>query len=162
VEPSTTHEWLYRASTSKEGLEDTRALARDLGFIHRNAFADAVKEQMIPHVGQIAFGDLIHLYFVDAAGGTSLGSYRVVGPNKHPRPELFAAAVTGASTLRRAAGELADHLRTLDGYTPDPRLAAHCGWPVVPDERPSPIYAASLFPGRNSIAPYGGTPKRKR
>lgn len=163
VEPLTTHEWLYRASTSREGLEVTRGLAREYGFIHRNPFADAAKEQMIANVGQVAFGDVIHLYFVDSSGGLPLGAFRVVGPNKHPRPELFAAAVTGASTLRRVApGELAERLAPLDGYAPDPRLAAYCGWPVVPDERPSPIYAASLFPGRNSLAPYSGAPRRKR
>ena len=163
VEPSTTHEWLYRANTSKEGLDVTRGLAREYGFISRNAFADAAKEQMIPHVAQVSFGDLIHLYFVDPSGGLPLGAFRVVGPNKHPRPELFAAGVTGASTLRRvAAGELADVLARLDGYAPDPKLAAYCGWPVVAEERPSPIYAQSLFPGRNSLAPYSGPVRRKR
>ena len=33
-------------------------------------------------------------------------------------------------------------------------FAAFCGWPVVPDEHPSPIYSPSRFPGRSTIAPY--------
>ena len=163
METRTTQEWLYRANTSKEGLEVTRGLLRDYGFLVRNAYVEGEKEQMIPHVAQVAFRDLIHVYFVDPSGGTALGCYRVVGPNNHPRPELFAAGVTGASTLRRVApGELADHLRDSGGYDPDPRLATYCGWPVVPDERRSPIYSPSLFPGRNSIAQYPGVATRRR
>ncbi len=163
MEPRTTQEWLYRASTSKEGLEATRALIQDYGFICRSAFVDGEKEQMIPHVGQVAFGDLIHLYFVDAKLGVALGAYRVVGPHNHPRPELFAAGVKRALTLRTVAdGELADKLRASEGYEPDPRLAAYCGWPVVPDEQSSPIYSRSRFPGRNSIAPYPATARRSR
>lgn len=163
MEPHTNHEWLYRASTSKENLEVTRALIRDHGFIHRSAFVEAAKEQMIANVAKVAFRDVIHLYFVDAGKGLVIGSYRVVGPNNHPRPELFGAAVKGAQTLRRVApGELAEELDRLGGYQKDPRLEVHCGWPVVPDDARAPIYSPTLFPGRNSIAPYAGAPRRSR
>ena len=163
MEPRTTHEWLYRANTSKEGLEVTRSLLENYGFIVRSAYAEGDKEQMIASVAQIAFGDVIHLYFAGAGGGVPLGAYRIVGPNNHPRPELFASGVKGALTLRTVApGELDDHLRENKGYAPDPRLAAFCGWPVVPDEHPSPIYSPSRFPGRSTIAPYPAPPRRRR
>jgi len=163
VEPRTTHEWLYRASTSKEGQEVTRGLLETYGFIVRSAYAEGDKELMIAHVAQIGFGDVIHLYLAGTGGSVTLGAFRIVGPNNHPRPELFASGVKGALTLRTVApGELDDHLRETKGYEPDPRLAAYCGWPVVPDERPSPTYNSSRFPGRSTIAPYPAPPRRRR
>ena len=73
-------EWLYRASNTKANADDTRELVEHFGFICRSAFVDDTKTQMIANVGKVDFGDIIHMYFVDASGGRPLGAYRVVAP----------------------------------------------------------------------------------
>lgn len=144
-------EWLYRASGAKAGPEATRELADQFGFICRSAFVDADKEQMIANVGRVDFGDVIHLYFVDDAGGRSLGAFRLVGPNRHPHGEYFAGAVAKTRLRRVADGPLREELQRHDGYERDPRLHEFCGWPVIVEELKSPSYARDLFPGRNAL-----------
>lgn len=146
-------EWLYRASSAKTGPEATQELADKFGFICRSAFAEAAKEQMIANVGKVDFGDVIHLYYVDEAGGRSLGAFRLVGPHRHPHGEYFGGAVPRTRLRRVAVGPLQEQLQQVEGYEPDPRLQEFCGWPVVQEERSSPIYVRDLFPGRNSLVP---------
>lgn len=147
-------EWLYRASTAQAEPSVTRQFAEQFGFICRTAFADAAQAQMIANVAKVDFGDVIHLYYVDAEGGRSLGAYRVVGPHRHPQGQLFGAAVPKTKLRTVADGPLRDALRDKDsGYAVDPRVGEFCGWPVVRDEHPSPSYIRELFVGRNSLVP---------
>lgn len=146
-------EWLYRASDAKAGADATRALADEFGFVCRNAFADAEQPKLIANVANVRFADIIHLYFVDADGGRSLGAFRVVGPNRHPNAEHFGAAVPKTTLRRVAAGSLRDRLQDLPGYEADPRIGAYCGWPVVREERSSPSFVRELFPGRSALVP---------
>jgi hypothetical protein len=147
-------EWLYRASNAKADLEATRGLVDRFGFIHRSAFADTTKKQMIANVAKVGVGDIIHMFFVDDSGGRPLGTYRVVAPFRHPTGSLFAAAVP-KTTLRRVVDpELREQLKDA-GYEPDPQIGEFCGWPVIADEEDhrSPSYLAALFPGRNALVP---------
>jgi hypothetical protein len=144
-------EWLYRASNAKADSEATREIVERFGFICRSAFVDDTKTQMIANVAKVDFGDIIHLYFVDASGGHPLGAFRVVAPHKHPNGALFAAAVPKTTLRKLADGELRQHLTEQPGYEPDPKLGEYTGWPVIPAEQRSPTYLASLFPGRNAL-----------
>lgn len=160
MELSKPREWLYRASPAKEDLEGTRAIVRDFGFICRNAFADATKTQMIPHVQKVDFRHVIHLYFVDAGGGGAIGSFRVVGVRNHPRPELFGAAVEKVPPLRTVVDSgLLELLRPR--YSPDPKLGVYAGWPVVPADEVTPAYDPGLFPGQSSLFEYLPRPRRR-
>lgn len=143
-------EWLYRASGAKEGPEVTRAIAEEFGFICRSATAGGAGA-MIANVGNVTFGDVIHLYFATPTGGTLLGAFRVVPPTKHPHGEFFGKAVSGSALRLVVDGPLKDRLLACPGYAIDAKHEAYCGWPVVPEEIHSPSYARSLFPGRNAL-----------
>ncbi|WAS93651.1 hypothetical protein [Nannocystis punicea] len=145
-------EWLYRASNAKANADNTQTLVDDFGFICRSAFADVAHAQMIANVAKVDFGDVVHLYFVDGeGGGRSLGAYRVVGPHRHPRGNLFGAAVPKTKLRTVADDELREKLR--EGYAVDPRVGEFCGWPVIRDEHASPSYVKDLFVGRNTLVP---------
>jgi len=145
-------EWLYRASNAKADSDATRGLVDRFGFIHRSAFADATKKQMIANVAKVGVGDIIHLYFVEGEAGHPLGAYRVVAPFRHPNGALFTAAVPKTSLRRVADAGLREELKTA-GYEVDPQINEFCGWPVIADEEQhrSPTYLAALFPGRNAL-----------
>lgn len=143
-------EWLYRASNAKADSDATRGLVDRFGFIHRSAFADATKKQMIANVAKVGVGDIIHLYFVEGEAGHPLGAYRVVAPFRHPNGALFTAAIPKTSLRRVADAGLKDELKAA-GYEPDPQVGEFCGWPVIADEHRSPSYLAALFPGRNAL-----------
>ncbi|MDC0670098.1 hypothetical protein [Nannocystis radixulma] len=148
------HEWLYRASNAKADSTSTQTFADEFGFICRSAFADVAHAQMIANVAKVDFGDVVHLYFVDSEGaGRSLGAYRVVGPHRHPRGQLFGAAVPKTKLRTVADGPLRDRLRDDSGYAVDPRVGEFCGWPVVRDDHVSPSYVRDLFVGRNTLVP---------
>lgn len=144
-------EWLYRASNAKADSEATREIVDRFGFIHRSAYVDDTKTQMIANVGKVDFGDIIHLYFVDGAVGRPLGAFRVVAPHKHPNGALFGAAVPKTTLRKLVDGELKEHLKASPGHEPDPKLGEYTGWPVIPSEQRSPSYLAALFPGRNAL-----------
>lgn len=147
-------EWFYRASNAGPDAARTRIFADDFGFICRSAFADAEHVQMIANVAKVDFGDVIHLYHVDDQGGSSLGAFRVVGPHRHPRGELFGAAVPKTKLRTVAEGPLREALSRPDsGYAVDPRLREYCGWPVIREDRHSPSYTRDLFVGRNTLVP---------
>lgn len=144
-------EWLYRASTAKAKSAETWGIVKRFGFIHRSVHTNAAKAQRIANVGNVAIGDIIHLYYLgDSGGGRVLGVFRVVDPKDHPQPALFAAAVSETALYTVGGAELREQLKRAD-YEPDPRLGEFCGWPVVREERDSPPYAVALFPGRNSL-----------
>lgn len=147
-------EWLYRASNARADSTSTKEFADEFGFICRTAFADVAHAQMIANVAKVDFGDVVHLYFVDGEGsGRSLGAYRVVGPHRHPRGQLFGAAVPKTKLRTVADGPLREALKDDSGYAVDPRVGEFCGWPVVPDEHVSPSYLRELFTGRNTLVP---------
>ncbi len=143
-------EWLYRATGALERPDVTRGLAVEYGFICRTAYTEGT-EQLIAHVASVDFGDIIHLYYAGPTGGSLLGAFRVVGPNKHPNPEFFGKAVHKTKLRTVADGSLRDHLVANEGYTPDPTLKLYCGWPVVTEEVRSPSYIKEMFPGRNAL-----------
>jgi hypothetical protein len=147
-------EWLYRASDAQEDGADTRELAQEHGFICRNPYTQTTQKQHIALVKHVGTRDIIHLYFADSkteATGELLGAYRVVAPFKHPAPDNFGPAVTGTTLRRVASGPLLEALQQrYKGYLPDAD-GAYYGWPVIPDECPSPSYRRELFPTRNSL-----------
>lgn len=142
------HEWLYRATGAQEGLEVTRELAAEYGFISRNPHAET--GAMIAHVAGVDFGDIIHLYFAAGSTGTLLGAYRVVGPVKHPHGEIFGPAVTRTKLRTVLESPLKEFLER-SNYQQDVSLGAYCGWPIVPEEARSPSYIREMFPGKNAL-----------
>ena len=81
--------------------------------------------------------------------------FRVVTPQDHAQPALFAAPVPKSALYTVAGGELHDRLREVH-YEPDPQLHELCGWPVirVAGTAPcpvSPFVMFSLFPTQNSL-----------
>ncbi len=141
-------EWLYRATGAQEGLDATRELAAEFGFISRNPFSET--GAMIAHVGGVDFGDIIHLYFAAGSTGTLLGAFRVVGPAKHPHGEIFGKAVPKTKLRTVLDSPLKEFLERSE-YKPDATLAAYCGWPIVAEEARSPSYIREMFPGKNAL-----------
>lgn len=152
-------EWLYRASQAGEDLDGTRRIADEFGFICRSAFADAAKEQRIPHVKTVNFGDVIHLYFVGAGGGEAIGSYRV-GLLGHERKERFGRGIAGPALREVVDPELIEVLR--ESYAPDPKLGVFTGWPVVKVDEKGPMYHPGLFPGNNALFEHPPPTSRRR
>ncbi len=142
--------WLYRASTAKAKSAETWSIVKNLGFLHRTLHTQASKAQRIANIGAVAVGDIIHLYYVGEGKGRALGVLRVVELSEHPRAGQFGAAVPETALYTAAAAELREKLRAAD-YEVDPVIGEFCGWPVVRENRASPAYAASLFPGRSSL-----------
>ena len=147
--------WLYRASKTKAGSAETKAIITRFGFIHRGAHSRAAQPQLIANVGSVLIDDIIHLYYVgDTGKGQTFGVYRVADPTGHSQPALFSTAVPSTALYRVAPGALYDRLRTAQ-YEPDPQLGEYCGWPVLRVEGHSPPYTPALFPGRNSLVCFG-------
>jgi len=60
-----------------------------------------------------------------------IGTFQIVGPNKHPSPTRFGKAVKGARLFKIADPAFEQKLRTLrgsEGYQPDPVLRKMTGW----------------------------------
>ncbi len=145
-------QWLYRMSPTKENLDATRTLVEEFGFIARSAYAKRKgNPQFIPHVRTINFSDTVHLYYLMEEGVEVFGSFRIVGPAKHPKGEQFIGMVPKTRLLRVRDSSLLDLLTSLEGYEPDPNLGEYTGWGVVPAGLPTPPFRADRFRGRNSI-----------
>jgi hypothetical protein len=148
-------EWLYRATPTKVGFEATRGLALEDGLICRSGFEDDGSHA--DNTKHVAHRDLIHFYFCGEGSPQIIGTFEVVGPNRHPRPKLF-----GKSVVKTALLEIGDEVLTAklgsihpgngEGYEPDPVLRKFTGWAVVarPDVETPPFNPAA-FPNQASL-----------
>lgn len=127
-------EWFYKATLTKVSLEETRALAVEDGFLCRSAFeTNGARADNTQHV---QFRDVIHFYFVENGRPHVIGTFEVVGPNRHPHPERFKKGVP-RTVLFEVDDEFADRVVRLgngegEGYKPDPVLKKVTGWALLP------------------------------
>ncbi len=123
-------EWFYKAKATKVQRHDTMMLT-ERGFLCRSAYND--KEEWAPLVRDVAFGDLIHFYFIDKKP-FPFGAYEVVRkedfrPTKdEPTAEDFDDVVEGTALYRVARPAFIARFDPYQGYQPDARLGVFTGW----------------------------------
>ncbi len=121
--------WFYKATPTKVSFEDTRDLAVNEGFLCRSAYEE--NGSRADNTQHVHFADLLHLYFTGDGAARVIGTFQVVGPNKHPNPTRFGKTVPGTTLFEITNGDFEKKLRALkgnDGYLPDPVLKKMTGW----------------------------------
>lgn len=122
-----------KTTPTKVSYEATRDLAVEDGFLCRSAYEDnGSKADNTQHV---QFRDVIHVYFVDHDGPKTIGSFEVVGPNRHPHGHRFGKGVQGTALFEVKDPDFERLLGSLpgnQGYEPDPVLKKMTGWVLVP------------------------------
>lgn len=146
--------WYYKATTDRVSRERTEELLIKHGFVCRSAYNERANGTFAfnSHVQDVDFGDVLHMYYVQDGRPTVLGSFEVVGPNRHPHADQFGAAVKATKLVQVAAGS--DLLRVLQGmvgYDVDPKLGSFTGWRVVPSVTKTPDYDLTRFPGQHVL-----------
>lgn len=147
-------EWFYKATPTKVSFEETRDLAVKDGFICRSAFEE--NGSRADNTQNVAFRDIMHLYFAGDGAPKIIGSFEVVGPNRHPFGERFGRGVAG-TVLHEVTDEFASKLRGLgdasgERYQPDPVLKKLTGWAVLPREDvATPPFASAPFRGQATL-----------
>ncbi len=147
-------EWAYRATRTKVGFEETRDLAVVEGFLCRAAYEQ--NGSRTDNTQHVHFGDVIHVYFVDQHGARTIGTFEIVGPNRHRRSALFGRSVPDTDLLRVADATFAERLGSLaggtEGYQVDPTLGVFTGWALIPrQDFRTPRYPATAFSGQLSL-----------
>lgn len=146
-------EWFYKATPTKVSFEDTKGLAVDEGFLCRSAFEmNASRADNTQHVD---FGDLLHVYFSGDGPPRIIGTFQIVGPNKHAMPTRFGSGVKGTKLFEIADSTFEKRLAAMggdEGYAPDPVLKKMTGWILKhrPDVTTPPIDEAP-FSGRATL-----------
>jgi hypothetical protein len=121
--------WFYKATPTKVSFEDTRDLAVNEGFLCRSAYEE--NGSRADNTQHVEFGDLIHVYFTGDGAAHVIGTFQIVGPNKHPNPTRFGKTVPGTRLFEIADAAFEKKLRVLkgsEGYQPDPVLKKMTGW----------------------------------
>lgn len=131
-------EWVYKATRTKIGCEDTERLAVDYNFLCRSAFLR--NEPSLPRpalVSAVMPDDIIHFYFRLAADVKSLGSFRVVnGGDRFPDRFSGYVAKTALIGVKETCAVLVqllekDHrANPKKGYERDPVLKVFTGWAI--------------------------------
>lgn len=81
------------AGNNRGTARERLALAHGLVFLCRSAFEEnGTRADNTQHVG---FGDVLHVYFTDDGDPKVIGTFQVIGPNKHPDPCRFGKTVPG-------------------------------------------------------------------
>ena len=123
-------EWFYKATPTKVSFEHTRSLALEEGFLCRSAY-EAKNNSYADNVRNVDFGHLLHVYFCGEGEPRVIGTFRIVGPNKHALPGRFGKGVTGTKLFEIADPAFEQALRAMkgdEGYEPDPVLKKMTGW----------------------------------
>ena len=140
-------DWFYKATPTKVLFDDTRDLMVNEGFLCRSAFEENKSRADNPQ--HVDFGDLLHVYFIGDGDPRVIGTFQVVGPNKHADPARFGKGVTGTKLFEIADPAFEKRLRALkgdEGYEPDQVLKKMTGW--ILKHRPdisTPPYAEAPF-----------------
>lgn len=147
-------EWFYKATPTKVSFEETRDLALNDGFICRSAFEENTSR--VDNTQHVQFRDVIHFYFSGDGRSEVIGSFEVVGPNRHPQPALFGKGVQG-TRLHEVSDAFAARLRSLgdpkaERYQPDPVLKKLTGWPIVQrKDVKTPAFEEAPFKGKLTL-----------
>ncbi len=149
-------QWFYKATPARVPFAETRRLAVRDGFICRSAYI-ARGHARVANTQGVKFGHLIHFYFSEAGRGQIIGSFEVVGPNRHAHPEWFGKGVKGTA-LFEVTDDFAMKLGGLGagagapGYRPDPVLKQFTGWALVQrDEIATPPFESVEFPFKATL-----------
>jgi len=149
-------EWVYRATRNKVDAISTMILADKRGFLCRSARSSA--GVWAPNVKNVAIGDVIHFYYMQAGKKPrEFGAYEVVSAEAHALPQQFGAQIEGSALYEVAPGELNEYLEVLRGYVPDPITDGYVGWAIKRVGR-APAFDAKLFTGMNTLQQYDGPP----
>ncbi len=145
-------EWVYKATDKKVDYAATMILAEKRGFICRSAHNR--EGAWIGNVRDVRVGDLIHFYYKRPnADARAIGSFEVVTPASHPRPDLFGERLNESDLWTITAPSFVAELTKLGGYAPDPRLDVFVGWPIQ-RRGVAPEYRDAMFPGMGTLHPY--------
>ena len=151
--------WCLKANETRVSLDRTASLADNFGFIARSLFG--VNNQRVTDATVVHAGDTLHFYYVQRGKDVHpIGSFGVVTPELHRRPDLFGEAIKDTGLFTIVGPALVTKLEAMrPGYEPDPVLRVFTGWPVVkwsPKDMTTPKYTSALFPGfRQVLARYG-------
>lgn len=147
-------EWFYKATPTKVSFDDTYTLAVTDGFLCRSAYEQ--NESRADNTQHVDFGDILHLYFTGDGGSPRvIGSFQIIGPNKHAVPARFGKGVPGTRLFEVADTAFEQRLRAMtgtDGYEPDPVLKKMTGW--ILKQRPdiaTPPYADAPFTNQATL-----------
>jgi hypothetical protein len=151
-------EWIYKATKSKVGHDETHRLAVGHKFLCRSASNGSGSAA---RVSEVCIGDVIHFYYADGAGKdpAPLGSFVVTDGAKYP--DRFGARVEGTALFTvRATPENEKMVALLSaepdhekatGYAHDPKQDCFTGWVIerLPQAEKSPpkFNQAKLLPG---------------
>lgn len=146
-------EWFYKATPTKVSFQQTRDLAVNDGFLCRSAFEE--NGSRADNTQHVDFGDVLHVYFTGAGEPRVIGSFQVIGPNKHGHPNRFGSGVKGTKLFEVADFDFVARLRAMEGdegYAPDPVLKKFTGWILKyrPDVS-TPAYEAAPFKGQATL-----------
>lgn len=146
-------DWFYKATPTKVSFEDTRSLAVNEGFLCRSAFE--TNGSRADNTQYVNFGDLLHIYFAGDGDPNVIGSFQVVGPNKHADPSRFGRSVKGTRLFEVANPAFESTLRAMggdEGYDLDPVLKKMTGWILLnrPDVS-TPSFAEAPFTNRATL-----------
>ncbi|XXY54849.1 hypothetical protein WME91_27335 [Sorangium sp. So ce269] len=156
-------EWVYKATTTKIGYEDTRHLALKFNFLARSAFTRTGARPA--NVRKVMPDDIIHFYYrLEDGHVETLGSFRVIDGGAR-FPNQFSDYIPGTA-LVRVKETSADLIRELEhdnkrdpekGYVRDPREKVFTGWAIerVEGAQAPDFDQEKLFPSaRSTLAPY--------
>jgi hypothetical protein len=148
-------QWVYKATDEIASLEETRALADVDGFLCKAHYESGGSQQKADLVDGVHHGDVVHMFYVDEAGGAhALGSFEVVSPRNSLHPSRFSGPVGHTDLVRVVDAAFAQRLRMM-GYADDPRLGYLTGWALRPATSAlAPAYSPALFPGRHILRRY--------
>jgi hypothetical protein len=151
-------QWVYKATNKKVDSGATLILVDRRGFLCRSAYQD--NRAWASNVRDVKAGHVIHVYYM-RHGKTpgELGSFEVIEPTAHVRPELFGDRVEGTALYAVTDPQFIQHLVGLGGYAPDPVLGRFTGWPVRGVSR-SPSYDPKMFTARATLQRYEPTPRK--
>lgn len=156
-------EWFYRATPTKVSFEETRDLMVSDGFVCRSAYEE--NGSRADNTRRVRFGDILHAYFTGEGDPKIIGSFEIVGPNRHPKGSRFKKGVSGTALF-----EVDDDFgRTLlalgeeggQRYLPDPILKRLTGWAVLPrTDVTTPPFSEAPFKGRAVLVTFPSSQRR--
>ena len=106
------------------------------------------------HVRNIAFGDVVNVYFIDK-GTPEVGAYEIVRREEHPRAEAFRPEpVPGTALYAVGDPSLVTDIDTGGAFEPDAELGLFTGWLIKRHGRAIP-YDAKAFRGQSTLVRLG-------
>jgi hypothetical protein len=159
-------EWVYKATKTKVGYEDTKSFALNRNFLARSTFTE--KGARPARVSKVKSGDIIHFYYRLAPKEVeTIGSFRVIDGGTR-FPDRFSDYVAGTALVRVKTSNL-EFIRELEkdhkldpdkGYVIDPVLKVFTGWAIekVDDVTTPEFDQASLFPSARTTLWYYPSP----